>query len=73
MGQSYYIRRFTVRGAGEFPFDMLRYDMCWPASPDDVAQMMSTGRRTVTLHTPVTTSPTTGRWDSFLWQVTEVD
>ena len=23
---------FTVRGTGEFPTDMLRYDCCWPAT-----------------------------------------
>ena len=28
--------RFTVRGDGIFPFDMLRYDNCFPATPEDI-------------------------------------
>lgn len=28
--------QFTVTGTGQFPLDMLRYDACYPAGPDDV-------------------------------------
>lgn len=31
-----HLRHFTVRGRGEFPLDMLRYDSCWPRSGEDV-------------------------------------
>ena len=26
---------FEVQGRGEFPLDMLRYDLCWPATEGD--------------------------------------
>ena len=29
----------TVEGSGTFPLDMLRYDQCAPAGPDDVAKI----------------------------------
>jgi hypothetical protein len=28
---------FTVKGRGQFPLDMLRYDMCWPQTTQDVS------------------------------------
>ena len=69
---------FTVKGRAEFAFDMLRYDACWPASQNDVAEMAPHYRsskysevRQVTLkseHGP----PTEGRWASFGWPVAEV-
>lgn len=60
---------FSVTGDGQFPFDMLRYDSCWPAHPQDVSLMSSrsgTLRRVtlVGLH-----APTDGRWASFGWPV----
>lgn len=30
---------FRVRGKGSFPFDMLRYDQCWPRTSDDAANL----------------------------------
>jgi hypothetical protein len=30
---------FAVKGRGEFPFDMLRYDACFPATGDDVSML----------------------------------
>ena len=30
---------FEVTGRGEFPWDMLRYDSCWPQTSDDVAKI----------------------------------
>jgi hypothetical protein len=37
--------KFTVVGSGVFPFDMLRYDQCWPASENDSAAIERTSRR----------------------------
>ena len=64
---------FTVEGSGEFPFDMLRYDGCYPASnvPDNIIRLArlayaseeSFGTRQVTL--VGTTAPTLERWRSF--------
>jgi hypothetical protein len=31
--------RFTVRGRGQFPFDMLRYDSCYPQSGIDAVHL----------------------------------
>lgn len=60
---------FIVEGSGEFPYDMLRYDLCWPdsetqthyltASRMGVRQVKLTGLR----------EPTEGRWASFRWRV----
>jgi hypothetical protein len=75
---------FTVRGTGLFPFDMLRYDSCWPKSQEDTAAIEATTRRrtrgsienpgpaeltVVTLLTIGTNAPTEARWDSFGWKV----
>ena len=61
---------FTVRGRGQFPFDMLRYDQCWPKSsaPDVSALWHTDDERTVTL--VGICSPTVDRWASFGWRVT---
>lgn len=82
-----YLKTFTVRGRGEFPLDMLRYDSCWPATGEDVAKIAPTYElaktreemavREVTLKkyverkTSIVTSDR--RWDSFHWQVIKVD
>lgn len=68
--------RSTFQGKGHFPIDMLRYDACWPSSPDDVYQLLvghsqfsnpgflDTERKvTVSSHR----RPTDGRWRSFGW------
>lgn len=68
---------FSVSGAGSFPLDMLRYDCCFPNSPDDAANMHAKirGNRTVTLIRNAATvadamNVTEGRWASFGWIVT---
>ena len=33
---------YIVTGRGEFPWDMLRYDRCWPMSSSDVAKLDAT-------------------------------
>lgn len=64
---------FTVEGSGEFPFDMLRYDSCWPFSEGrDVPSLVHygpRGRRRVVLQTTNQHAPTAGRWQSFNWRV----
>lgn len=64
---------FEVTGSGLFPFDMLRYDTCWPHSQEDVSKIENPGmmdKRTVKL-VRVTKNknalPTTDRWASFGW------
>ncbi len=72
-----YLRRFTVRGSGEFPLDMLRYDSCWPKTGHDVAALEDhTARRDVRLckYAANKRGPffEAGRWRSFGWEAWEV-
>ncbi len=65
---------FTVEGRGAFPYDMLRYDQCFPLTGDDSANMQQhvTERRSVTLTRISDRSawlPTAARWSSFTWAV----
>lgn len=67
---------FTVEGSGQFPFDMLRYDCCYPYSEVYDSNTMAAeyygqrlARRRVTLVTTAEHSPTPGRWQSFMWRV----
>ncbi len=74
---------FTVRGKFPFPLDMLRHDVCWPKSSDDVVRIDESLRQyeipssdragpwDITLQSKGTGVPTTGRWKSFGWEVTE--
>lgn len=61
---------FKVTGSGQFPYDMLRYDLCWPTSRADALKLEGTIResRTVTL-TTCQRSITPDRWRSFQWTV----
>jgi hypothetical protein len=66
--------KVTVRGNGQFPVDMLRYDRCWPASEQDSYKMSrdwAEGVRDVVLLTDHDRiwQPTVGRWRSFTWEV----
>ena len=69
--------RYTVEGAGTFPYDMLRYDGSYPDQQADSLALdhFERGRRTVTLiHQyigPGGWEPCADRWRSFLWTVTE--
>lgn len=73
MSDKRYLYTFTVEGAGQFPFDMLRYDSAFPASERDSYEISHDDkRRRVTLQAWVTRDsrvPTSGRWESFLWKV----
>ena len=61
--------QFYVIGYGEFPFDMLRYDRCWPATSQEAAMIAATqARRTVCLQTNEARI-TVRRWESFGWRV----
>jgi hypothetical protein len=65
---------FTVEGRGDFPYDMLRYDLCWPASQQDSRFIASTGHPN--LQPPKIClkglkAPTPARWESFGWKVVE--
>lgn len=75
-----YTTRFTVKGTGYFPLDMLRYDQCYPADSNDAATIGYTyvnskqESRDVRLkhtHDHKFWQPTNGRWSSFGWAVTE--
>lgn len=61
--------KFTVSGRGTFPFDMLRYDCCYPHSPQDVTKLDGRGLREVTLIAAKPVGPTNRRWNSFGWDV----
>lgn len=70
---------FTVRGRGEFPLDMLRYDMCFPAGATHqiaskrrlMSQDALAPEREVVLQrvTDGPWTPTEDRWRSFGWHV----
>ena len=79
---------FTVRGSGEFPLDMLRYDNCVAATPEDQQKIdwkygddhpEGTGvhyRREVKLISTFNSKherPTAGRWASFTWAISKVE
>ncbi len=77
-----YLRHFKVRGRGEFPLDMLRYDQCWPRTGFDaeiiapryeMSPREGLGTREVSLakHTSLKHGnvATMGRWASFGWTV----
>lgn len=64
--------RFHVRGRGEFPLDMLRYDDCHPCGEHDIAAIANGEyvheRRTITLTTDERLIHP-ARWASFGWAV----
>ena len=66
--------RFTVRGKGNFPVDMLRHDQCWPVDGDIFAintpRKQETGLRLCALKRRLITP---ARWRSFGWVVTDID
>lgn len=65
----------VVKGRGMFPFDMLRYDACYPNSQEDSSEMAyypgDNGYRVVVLARKDSkiSDWTPGRWASFGWSV----
>lgn len=69
---------FYVRGRGDFPFDMLRHDQCWPVSGEDAAKLspnMTAANflELRTVHLRSIQAPTTLRWSSFMWPAATQD
>lgn len=67
-----YVQTFTVSGSGQFPFDMLRYDRCWPVQESEMWKFSDDGQRTLELRRYATNKndfPTFPRWSSFGWQL----
>lgn len=66
---------FTVEGTHEFPWDMLRYDRCWPSHEENIVNMNPMGRERLREPRQVKLIglryPTKGRWASFGWRVLE--
>lgn len=69
---------FKVTGTQLFPYDMLRYDECFPATEQDSAKIEALSptprRRTrgqveINLKTALKRGPTDPRWQSFGWTV----
>ena len=72
MSEIAYETRFSVKGTGTFPMDMLRYDMAFPTNPEAINQK---GTRIVHLVARTFRNPhmpTLGRWNSFGWTVEHV-
>ena len=64
-----YLYRYSVRGCGAFPLDMLRHDRACPDKGEDVIAMECTdNERTICLISHFT-APTKPRWQSFSWPV----
>lgn len=70
-----YFQKFSVTGTGPFPFDMLRYDACYPSDSDNAMALGETENRTIWLSRTVDLArnqPTGPRWASFGWKLNEV-
>jgi hypothetical protein len=68
------IYEYFVTGHGTFPFDMLRFDSCWPASGEDAAKLewFTEGhayRKNRSIRMRSYREPTVDRWSSFNWSV----
>lgn len=68
-----YIRYAVVAGSGNFPYDMLRFDSCFPERQEDTGRMdrYETQVRAVVVRRVSEGKPefTQGRWRSFGWTV----
>lgn len=65
--------RYTVQGSGTFPLDMLRYDVCWPSTQDDVInidpRMGTEFHKIRRISVTSIRLPSNNRWASFGWTV----
>lgn len=68
---------FIVEGSGEFPFDMLRYDRCWPTVESETSRFNPLGRIAYATPRQITLrglrEPTDARWESFNWKIVKFD
>lgn len=68
------LKTYTVSGMGEFPHDMMRYDRCEFASPEDRERAgkgyVHGPRRSIQVTTEGNRL-THGRWESFNWRVSD--
>jgi len=73
-----YMYEYYVTGSGQFPFDMLRFDLCWPATGDDAALMENPiewreirygERKLRSIKMRSYKEPTIARGSSFTWSV----
>lgn len=64
---------YYVTGRGQFAWDMLRYDACWPADSAAAAMLADSitdgGRGMRSIKMRSYRPPTIERWTSFLWSV----
>jgi hypothetical protein len=71
-----YYQTFKITGSAYFPFDMLRYDSCWPALESEMCLINDTdSTRTITIARRVDAKvlPTIARWHSFGWEVSTIE
>lgn len=66
------MRTFTVRGMGNFPFEMLYIDKCFPASLADAERIVyacptQAPEQTITFCAPY--EPTVAKWKAKNWSV----
>src|SRR5437879_330543 len=71
---------YAVEGVGDFPLDMLRHDCAYPADQESVAAIMAglrwaasrkRSRELLLVRLVSHRAPTSERWRSFGWTVTE--
>jgi hypothetical protein len=71
---------YAVEGVGDFPLDMLRHDCAYPADQESVAAIMAglrwaasrkRSRELLLVRLVSHRAPTSERWSSFGWTVTE--
>lgn len=71
------ITDFIVQGRGEFPFDMLRKDECYPADGVTVSMLASAAHdrhlRSMKFRTARSINIHAERWESFGWRVVSID
>jgi hypothetical protein len=64
-----YVYHYFVTGRSSFPFDMLRYDACWPVDADSASKLHDDDRAQRSIHLMSYQAPTIERWSSFMWSV----
>jgi hypothetical protein len=63
---------FDVSGRGRFPYDMLRYDRCWPTREFETPKLSGYSAENITIGMAGYSMPTVDRWKSFGWLVSNV-